>query len=101
METAIGHRIESTEDAAPSAEVIRPTRKNLSQVKKLVRQETKDSSQKLRLATQAVFLVLNVWIGLQFYLWVRWAETGGRSVWVSRPAGVEGWLPIEGMMQIK
>jgi polyferredoxin len=32
---------------------------------------------------------------------VRWAETGGRALEVSRPAGVEGWLPIEGLMQLK
>ena len=38
---------------------------------------------------------------MQFYLWVRWAESGGRAFEVSRPAGVEGWLPIEGLMQLK
>ncbi len=38
---------------------------------------------------------------MRFYLWVRWAETGGRTLEVSRPAGVEGWLPIEGLMQLK
>ncbi len=69
--------------------------------KKLVRRETQDVSQRLRLGVQMAFLALNAWIGLQFYLWVRWAETGGEAAAVSRPAGVEGWLPIEGMMQFK
>lgn len=69
--------------------------------KKLVRRETKDSSQKIRLAIQVAFLVLNIWIALQFYFWVRWAETGGQTAAVSRPPGVEGWLPIEGLMQFK
>lgn len=69
--------------------------------KKLVRREARDTSQRLRLTIQSVFLALNVWIGLQFYFWVRWAESGGRTATVSRPAGVEGWLPIEGMMQFK
>lgn len=68
--------------------------------KKLVRREKDDSSQKTRLAVQTVFLTLNVCIALQFYVWVRWAEAGGTAV-VSRPPGVEGWLPIEGLMQFK
>ncbi len=69
--------------------------------KKLVRRKDRDYSQSLRLAFQLAFLALNVWIGVQFYLWVRWAENGGQGVAVSRPAGVEGWLPIEGLMQLK
>ena len=28
-------------------------------------------------------------------------ETGGRSVWASRPPGVEGWLPIASLMNLK
>ena len=101
MASAVEHRIETIEDVAPSTQFMRPVRTNQRRRKKLLRRETKDSSQKLRLATQAVFLTLNVWIGIQFYLWTRWAETGGRTTAVSRPAGVEGWLPIEGMMQFK
>jgi polyferredoxin len=69
--------------------------------KKLVRREAKDNSQRLRILMQTVFVVLNLWIGVQFCSWVRWAESGGRGTQVSRPAGVEGWLPIEGMMQFK
>jgi polyferredoxin len=69
--------------------------------KRLVRRHDVDSSQRIRFAVQALFLALNIWIGLQFYLFVRWAETGGRTPAVSRPAGVEGWLPIEGLMQFK
>ncbi len=69
--------------------------------KKFVRRDDRDVSQPIRLTVQAVFFTLNLWIGLQFYLFVRWAESGGRSLAVSRPAGVEGWLPIEGMMQFK
>ena len=62
---------------------------------------TPENSQQLRFAVQAVFFTLNIWIGFQFYLWVRWAETGGQTPALSRPAGVEGWLPIEGLMQFK
>jgi polyferredoxin len=69
--------------------------------KKLVRRDNRDYSQRLRVAVQLLFAALNLWIGLQFYLWVRWAESGGQAFEVSRPAGVEGWLPIEGLMQLK
>ncbi len=69
--------------------------------KKLVRREDRDYSQQLRFAFQFAFLLLNVWIGVQFYSWVRWAESGGQTTAVSRPAGVEGWLPIQGLMQFR
>lgn len=69
--------------------------------KKLVRRTDRDYSQRLRLGFQLVFLALNVWIGVQFFQWVRWAETAGQTQAVERPAGVEGWLPIAGLMQLK
>jgi polyferredoxin len=69
--------------------------------KKLIRRGNREYSQPLRFAVQLFFVVLNLWIGVQFYLWVRWAESGGRALEVSRPAGLEGWLPIEGLMQSK
>jgi hypothetical protein len=69
--------------------------------KKLVRRIDREYSQPLRLGAQLFLVLLNTWIGIQFYLWVRWAESGGRALEVSRPAGVEGWLPIEGLMQLK
>ena len=69
--------------------------------KKLIRREDREYSQPLRLGVQIFLVALNLWIGIQFYLWVRWAESGGRALEVSRPAGVEGWLPIEGLMQLK
>jgi polyferredoxin len=69
--------------------------------KKLIRRGNREYSQPLRFAVQLFFVALNLWIGMQFYLWVRWAESGGRALEVSRPAGVEGWLPIEGLMQSK
>jgi polyferredoxin len=38
---------------------------------------------------------------VQFFHWVRWAETAGATRKVARPTGVEGWLPIAGLMQFK
>ena len=69
--------------------------------KKLVRRRDRDYSQALRRGYQFAFLLMNVWLGGQFYLWVRHYETAGTSAYVSRPAGVEGWLPIAGMMNLK
>jgi polyferredoxin len=69
--------------------------------KKLIRRAARDYSQQLRLGFQLAFLALNVWIGAQFYQWVRWAETAGATRAVVRPAGIEGWLPIAGLMQFK
>jgi len=68
---------------------------------KLVRRTAPDRSQSLRRAVQLLFLALNLWIGIQFYLFVRFYETGGRSLQVSRPPGVEGWLPIAALMNWK
>jgi polyferredoxin len=69
--------------------------------KKLIRRHARDFSQTLRFTLQAAFLLLNVAIGLRFFLFVRYFESGGRALRVPRPAGVDGWLPIGGMMNLK
>lgn len=75
--------------------------KNQIPHKKFIRRNDRDFSQHIRRAVQGLFFLLNISVGLQFYLWVRWAETGGQAPAFSRPAGVEGWLPIEGLMLFK
>ena len=69
--------------------------------KKLIRRSAQDRSQRIRHAVQWLFVALNGWIGVQFYLWVRYFERGGQGLYVPRPAGVEGWLPIAGLMNSK
>jgi polyferredoxin len=69
--------------------------------KKLVRRAARDHAQAIRRGVQLAFLALNVWIAVQFWLFVRYYETGGRSVFAARPAGVEGWLPIASLMNLK
>src|SRR5579872_2309340 len=69
--------------------------------KKIARRAPKDHAQALRRAVQLAFLALNVWVGAEFYLFVRYCETGGRSLWAGRPPGVEGWLPIASLMNLK
>jgi len=60
-----------------------------------------DTSQQVRLASQIAFGTIAVWVGVQFYFWVRFYETGGASMRVSRPDGVEAWLPIAALMNLK
>lgn len=69
--------------------------------KKLIRRLGADRSQRVRHVVQGAFVVLNAWLGLEFYLWVRYFERGGAGLYVERPAGVEGWLPIAGLMNAK
>jgi polyferredoxin len=69
--------------------------------KKLIRRAAPDRSQRIRHIVQALFVVLNGLLGAQFYLWVRYFEHGGHGLYVPRPAGVEGWLPIAGLMNTK
>ena len=56
--------------------------------KKLVRRHTPDHSQRLRHGFQVVFLLMNIWMGGQFCLWVRQFEVAGSALSVGRPAGV-------------
>lgn len=69
--------------------------------KKLIRRVVPDRSQIYRRGFQIAFLLLNVWLGSLFYLWVRGFETGTHDRTMARPAGVEGWLPIAGLMNFK
>lgn len=54
-----------------------------------------------RRAIQILLLAINVYIGITFYFWVRYFETGGTSLYMPRPGGIEGWLPIAGLMNAK
>lgn len=69
--------------------------------KRLVRRTAPDRSQYYRRAFQLAFLVLNLWLGTTFYLWVHRLEAGTGEGSTSRPPGVEGWLPIAGLMNFK
>jgi polyferredoxin len=69
--------------------------------KKIIRRIAGDKSQRVRRTMQLAFVVLNAWIGIQFYMWVRLFERGGTGLRVPRPTGAEGWLPIAGFMNFK
>jgi len=69
--------------------------------KSLVRRLRPDRSQMVRHIVQWAFVALNLWLGVQFLLWARYFERGGAGMPVARPSGVEGWLPIAGLMNFK
>lgn len=60
-----------------------------------------DRSQQARRIIQVWFLLLNILIGTQFYLFVRQYERFDPQPRWSRPPGIEGWLPIAGLMNLK
>jgi len=61
--------------------------------KKLLHRAAPDRSRTLRRTAQLLFLALNVWIAAEFWFFVRYYESGGRTPFAARPSGVEGWLP--------
>ena len=69
--------------------------------KKLVRRIASDRSQMVRHIVQWAFVALNLWLGIEFFLWVRFFESGGSGAFIARPSGVEGWLPIAGLMNFR
>ena len=69
--------------------------------KAFTRREGIDRSQQLRRAWQLGFLGWNVFVGALFYLWVRQFEVPNSDLALQRPAGVEGYLPIAGLMNLK
>jgi len=68
---------------------------------KRFRRRRGDLSQQIRLSVQLFFAVITIAVGAQFYLWVRYYETAGQSMRVERPDGVEAWLPIAALMNLK
>ena len=69
----------------------------MSVKKKIIRNEEKPI-QKFRFAVQALFAALCLWIGIEFYLFVSYLESGGINSYLSRPPGVDGFLPISSLM---
>jgi polyferredoxin len=66
-----------------------------------LRRTAPDRSQPIRLIVQSLFILLNVFLCAQFYFFVRYFETNAIGPHVSRPAGVDGWLPIAGLMNLR
>jgi polyferredoxin len=69
--------------------------------KPYIKRTLKDYSQQIRRTVQVSFFLLNIWLGAQFYFFVRHFEQYAPGDPAPRPAGVEGWLPIAGLMNLK
>ncbi len=61
----------------------------------------REDSQFLRSVIQTAFLLLCIWIGIEFYLFVKWGASGGVEAYHMRPPGVEGFLPISALISLK
>jgi polyferredoxin len=47
------------------------------------------------------FVLLCVWIGIEFYFFLQWGVSAGQKPFFPRPPGVEGFLPISAMISLK
>ncbi|MFI5252733.1 MAG: 4Fe-4S binding protein [Bacteroidota bacterium] len=61
----------------------------------------KEDSQFYRSTVQVCFFLLCIWIGIEFHLFLRWGMLSGKSIFVNRPPGVEGFLPISALISLK
>jgi len=61
----------------------------------------KEDEQFQRTMVQAAFVLLCIWIGVEFYLFMQWGMSGGAEPYVERPPGVEGFLPISALISLK
>jgi polyferredoxin len=56
--------------------------------------------QKYRSIIQILFVLLCIWIGIEFYFFVGYLESNGTSQFFERPPGAEAFLPISSLMSI-
>ncbi len=59
------------------------------------------TSLRFRWISQISFIILTIYIGWSFYLFVKYCESGGISTYVARPPGIEAFLPIGAFMGLK
>ena len=75
-----------------SAQLLQPL-PSTSRKKPLIRRVAPDRSQRTRHVVQGLFLLLNGWLGLQFYFWARYFERGGTGLLVRGPRGSRAGFP--------
>lgn len=57
--------------------------------------------QPLRLAVAWGFLLFQLYLGIEFFRFVRYFRSGGTTPFVARPDGIEGFLPISALLSLK
>jgi Pyruvate/2-oxoacid:ferredoxin oxidoreductase delta subunit len=60
--------------------------------------QLKNDSQFFRSSVQLAFVLLCVWIGIEFHFFLKWGMSDGVSSFFERPPGAEGFLPISALM---
>jgi Pyruvate/2-oxoacid:ferredoxin oxidoreductase delta subunit len=61
----------------------------------------RDDSQYQRSVVQFSFVLLCLWIGVEFYLFLQGLSSGPQDSLAPRPPGVEGFLPISALISLK
>ncbi len=84
---------------APELRRIKPDHSGEPFIRRVIH-TLRDDSQALRTTVQATFVLLCVWIGIEFHLFMKWGISGGTTPLVERPPGVEGFLPISALISL-
>ncbi|MBZ0200619.1 MAG: 4Fe-4S binding protein [Ignavibacteriaceae bacterium] len=66
--------------------------------KKKVIKNIEKPVQKYRFIIQLLFALLCIWIGIEFFMFIKFLQSGGAAAFYSRPPGVDGFLPISSLM---
>ena len=67
-------------------------------MKVISKNQSKFKIRDYRFYIQLAFALLCIWIGVEFYLFINFLESGGTAPFYSRPPGVDGFLPISSLM---
>lgn len=68
--------------------------------KKKINRNRQKPVQMYRLISQLFFVLMCIWIGIDFYFFAQYLQSGGTVSFSTRPAGAEGFLPISSMMSL-
>lgn len=72
-----------------------------NRIKKRFLKNDEKPIQKIRFLVQILSVLLSIWIGIEFIIFVEFLESGGKTFYVERPPGVEGYLPISSLMSLR
>ncbi len=85
----------------PGRRKMKPGHRREPRVWKRLLLRLREDSQFLRSTVQLAFVLLCVWIGIEFHLFMQWGLSGGTAPAATRPPGVEGFLPISALISLK
>lgn len=68
--------------------------------KKIINRNKEKSIQNIRFYIQLFFTLICIWIGVEFYFFVKYLESDGKGMFLSRPPGVDSFLPISSLMNL-